>query len=314
MISRRNIRVKVMQLIYALESMDETGTPIGGKNDPVKTLSKQLDQSRELFVYLLHFLMEVTRYAETDAKQRASRHLLTAEDLNVNTKLAGNELLWKVLESESYKKSVAADGPGNIEGTTEWIRKIYLQLLETGKYQSYIAVQGREKATEKDIIQFIFTELMLVNEDFHVFIEENFSNWDDDAEMMLQLVNNYLQKPASYNLHEMVGTEKWQFARSLLVTTLEKKDHLLEIIKPRLKNWDADRIAVLDMILMEMGVAEFLYFETIPPKVTINEYIDIAKDYSTPQSGQFVNGILDGIHKELLAQDKIHKTDFKQKA
>ncbi|RFM28149.1 transcription antitermination factor NusB [Deminuibacter soli] len=311
MISRRNIRVKVMQLIYALETMDDQKT---GKTDPVKTLSTQLDQSRELFVYLLHFLMEVTRYAETDAKQRASRHLLTAEDLNVNTKLAGNELLWKILENESYKKAVAADNPKNIEGTIEWIRKVYLQLLETEKYQAYIAVQGREKSTEKDIIQFIFTDLMLANEDFHSFIEENFSNWDDDAEMMLQLIMNYLQKPASFNLQEMLGTEKWQFARSLLNTTMEKKEHLLDIIKPKLKNWDAERIAQLDMILMQMGVAEFLYFETIPPKVTINEYIDIAKDYSTPQSGQFVNGILDGIHKDLLAQDKIRKTDFRQKA
>ncbi|MFL5739282.1 MAG: transcription antitermination protein NusB, partial [Flavisolibacter sp.] len=83
-------------------------------------------------------------------------------------------------------------------------------------------------------------------------------------------------------------------------------------IVPKLKNWDAERIAALDMIIMKMGVAEFLYFETIPPKVTINEYIDIAKEYSTQQSGQFVNGILDNIHKELALQGKLHKTDFKK--
>ena len=85
------------------------------------------------------------------------------------------------------------------------------------------------------------------------------------------------------------------------------------MIKARLKNWDPERIAALDMILMQMGVCEFLYFPTIPPKVTINEYIDLAKDYSTAQSGQFVNGILDGIHKDLLKEDKIHKSDFKPK-
>jgi N utilization substance protein B len=85
------------------------------------------------------------------------------------------------------------------------------------------------------------------------------------------------------------------------------------MIKPKLKNWDSDRIAVLDMILMQMGVCEFLYFETIPPKVTINEYIDLAKEYSTPQSGQFVNGILDNIHKELLKDEKMHKVAFKKK-
>ena len=85
------------------------------------------------------------------------------------------------------------------------------------------------------------------------------------------------------------------------------------LIKPKLKNWDPERIALLDMLLMQMGVCEFLFFETIPPKVTINEYIDIAKEYSTEQSGQFVNGILDNIHKELVQGEKLHKTDYKKK-
>ena len=112
----------------------------------------------------------------------------------------------------------------------------------------------------------------------------------------------------------MISQEKWDFAKNLLVTAQEKRELALEMIKPKLKNWDAERIAVLDMILMEMGVCELLFFETIPTKVTINEYIDLAKAYSTPQSGQFVNGILDTIHKELASQDKIHKVNFKQKA
>ena len=111
----------------------------------------------------------------------------------------------------------------------------------------------------------------------------------------------------------MPDTEKKNFAKELLQTVVDKKEHVSELIKARLKNWDPERIAVLDMILMKMGVCEFLYFPTIPPKVTINEYIDLAKDYSTGQSGHFVNGILDGIHKDLVAQNKIYKTDFKSK-
>jgi len=102
-----------------------------------------------------------------------------------------------------------------------------------------------------------------------------------------------------------------EFAKSLLTTVLDKTEHSLELIKPKLKNWDADRIAALDLIILQMGVCEFLYFETIPTKVTINEYIDIAKAYSTPQSGQFVNGLLDNIHKELSAENKIDKKNFK---
>jgi transcription antitermination protein NusB len=104
------------------------------------------------------------------------------------------------------------------------------------------------------------------------------------------------------------------YAHQLLEVVQSKGDYLLELIKPKLNNWDADRIASIDLLLLQMGLAEFLYFETIPTKVTINEYIDLAKEYSTVQSGQFINGLLDNLHKELLKENKIHKVDFKLKA
>ena len=110
----------------------------------------------------------------------------------------------------------------------------------------------------------------------------------------------------------MLSPDKQSFAKNLLQSALDKKEYLQTLIIPKLKNWDPERIAVLDMIMMEMGVAEFLYFETIPPKVTINEYIDLAKDYSTLQSGQFVNGILDNIHKDLTQQGKMQKVDYRK--
>jgi N utilization substance protein B len=308
MISRRNIRVKVMQELYAQQS-GETSE----KNNPVANLQKQLEQTRQLFVYLLRFITEVARYAETDAKVRALKNLPTEFDRNVNTKISGNQLLWQILENPSFKKESSsrntefADTKGNV-------KKIYNDLAATEEYQKYIHQNGREKKSEKDILLFIFTDLMLPNDDFVNHIEENFINWDDDADMMNQLIQNYLQKPGGYDLQQLIGEEKWKFAKDLLLTTTDKGDYVVELIKPKLKNWDSERIAALDMILMQMGVCEFLYFETIPPKVTINEYIDIAKEYSTQQSGQFVNGILDNIHKDLLSQDKIHKIDFKQKA
>ena len=142
-------------------------------------------------------------------------------------------------------------------------------------------------------------------------MEEHFINWDDDAEMMNVLVQNFLQKPGTYNFNEIVSKEKWDFAKTLLETTLDKKEVSMELLKPKLKNWDAERIAALDLIIIQMGISEFLFFETIPTKVTINEYIDLAKDYSTPQSGQFINGILDNIHKELTAEGRINKKNFK---
>ena len=152
---------------------------------------------------------------------------------------------------------------------------------------------------------------MLPNEDFITHVEEQFIHWDDDAEMMNQLVLNFLSKPANTNFTDILSKEKREFAQSLLKTVLDKKEVCLELIKPKLKNWDAERIAALDLIILQMGVCEFLFFETIPTKVTINEYIDLAKDYSTVQSGQFVNGLLDNIHKELSAENKIVKKTYK---
>jgi N utilization substance protein B len=296
-----------MQTLYTLTTVDREQSNI----NPVKLLQKQIDASQHLFIYLLYVLTEVGRYAETDAHRRASKNLPSAQDLNVNTKLSGNEFLWKILESASFKKALEDYKPQLIADSSNQIKKLYQSLAETEEYKNYTSLQSREKKSEKNIITFIFTDLMLPDESFTAHVEEHFTNWDDDAEMMSQLMLNYMQKPASYNLQEMVSKEKWDFAKNLLATTIDKRDYALELIKPKLKNWDAERIAVLDMILMEMGVCELLFFETIPTKVTINEYIDLAKAYSTPQSGHFVNGILDNIHKDLMSQNKIHKVNYK---
>jgi len=313
MISRRNIRVKVMQTLYTLDSLDNEA-----KDDvPQKLLANHFNQTRSLLIYIAWFLTEVTRYAEKDAHQRASKHLPTEEDLHVNTKIAGNEVLWKILEDPALKEQFATEKPEQIfkdsrDSNNDLIRKIYHQLTVTPEYKAYTATGGRDKTEEKKILEFIFNDLLLANELFVSHIEESFSNWDDDGEMVVQLLAGLMQKPGSYNFKQLLSPDKEQFAYSLLRTVVEKNEHLQSLIIPKLKNWDPERIALLDMIIMKMGVAEFLYFETIPPKVTINEYIDLAKDYSTPQSGQFVNGILDNIHKELVQQGGMQKVEYKK--
>ena len=296
-----------MQVLYQVESADAIADTAA-----IKILENRLDQTPRLFTYLIFFLTEVARYAEKDANIRASKHLVTAEDKNVNTKLSGNTILWTILENHSYKQA-NTEYKFNFDSTDELIRSTYESLIASEKYKQYIQAQSRDIKNEKDILNYIFSDLMLPSENFISHIEENFINWDDDAEMLNLLMLNFLQKPAGLNLQEMPDREKKIFAKELLQTAINKREYVAELIKARLRNWDPERIAVLDMILMQMGVCEFLYFPTIPPKVTINEYIDLAKDYSTAQSGHFVNGILDGIHKDLLAQDKIYKTDFKSK-
>lgn len=296
-----------MQTIYTVNTLEQEVKP----GEPVKLLQRHFDQSKELFLYLTYFLTEVGGYAEKDAYIRSSKHLPTKQDLNVNTKIAGNELLWKIKEDPSFQQELIRVKPEQ-RIDKEIVRKIYTQLADTPQYRKYLLSNERKTREEKEIVEFILNDLLLNDEVFLAHVEDNFMNWDDDAEMIVQLLRNLLQKPAGMNFKEMMSADKWQFAKTLLTTVLEKEKHLEAFIVPKLKNWDAERIAALDMIIMKMGVAEFLYFETIPPKVTINEYIDIAKEYSTQQSGHFVNGILDNIHKELIQQGKLQKTDFKK--
>lgn len=307
MISRRNIRVKVMQTLYTCFTREGDIT----KEEAIRTLDKHIDQSRQLFVSLIYILTETARYAEADARQKASKHLPTAADLNINTKISGNTLLWQLLESPSYDKAAKEIKP-ELMGAEDWIRKLYFELVASEPYKEYIQVEGREKKKEKEILEFIFTDLMLPNDDFISFVEERFLHWEDDAEMINLLMLNLLQKPHTADFQQFVGNEKLKFAKDLLLSVIEKEEVCNDYIKDKLVNWDPERTAILDMILMRMGICEFLFFETIPPKVTINEYIDLAKDYSTPQSGHFVNGILDSIHKDLATQNKLHKVSFKK--
>lgn len=295
-----------MQTLYTSDSISKDINVA----DAQKLLKKQFEHTRQLFLYLTYFLTETARYAETDAAKRAGKHLPSAQDLNINTKIAGNDLLWKILEEPSFKAACAEIKPEHILDET-LLKKTYEALTASEEYKEYISVLARDKKSEKEILEFIFTNLMLPNEDFTNHVEEHFINWDDDAEMMNVLMLNCLQKPHHLNFNEMVSKDKMEFATSLLETVIEKKEVSMELLKPKLKNWDAERIASLDLIIIQMGICEFLYFETIPTKVTINEYIDLAKEYSTPQSGQFINGILDNIHKELTTQNKIQKKNFK---
>ena len=293
-----------MQVLYMVET-ETQGTPAG-------LLQKEFDKTRNLFVFLVHLLHQVALYAEVEAGQRASKNLPNASDLTVNTKLAGNSIVWQTMESDSFKKAMEIVKP------QQWIeddivKSIFRQLSETPTYLSYINEQSRDKAKDKDILKFIFGNLIIESENTLEYIAEHFTNWEDEGDVMIGFIMNYLQKPNGVDFLDLVGDEKNKFATDLLKTAIDKKTITEDIIKPKLNNWDPERIAMIDMILLRLGVCELLYFDTIPTKVTINEYIDLGKEYSTEQSGHFVNGILDNIHKEMVASGKIQKISHKNK-
>lgn len=293
-----------MQVLYMVENQNQIS--------PGTLLQKEFDKTRNLFVFLVHLVHEVALYAEIEARQRASKNLPNQDDLSVNIKLAGNNIVWQTLEAENFKKAIALVHP------EQWInndivKSLFRNLSESSIYKAYIEDQNRDKVKEKEILKYLFGTLILESDTIIEYVDEHFGHWEDEGEMMVDFMLNYLQKPGSIDFLDLVGESKMKFAIDLLQTAIDKKIFTEEIIKPKLNNWDPDRIAVLDMILLRLGVCELLYFETIPTKVTINEYIDIAKEYSTEQSGQFVNGILDNIHKELMAAGKIQKISHNPK-
>lgn len=296
-----------MQTLYSIESGALSPDPKRAQ----ESLDGRLDQSCHLFAYLIHLVVEVARYAETDAVRRASKHLPSKEDLEVSTKISGNTLVWQFLEDPAHRRQVSR---GHFESRLDpaLVRSLYLALAATPEYTRYIAMPGRDRNGERAILTHLFNEVILPEERVDEHLAAEFMVWDDDAEMMQSMVLTCFSRPTACRFDAVISEEKRTYARELLRTALDKREHCLEVIGARLKNWDPDRIAAVDMILMRMGLCELLYFETIPAKVTLNEYIDLAKDYSTPQSGQFVNGILDGIHKDMEAEGRLHKVAYRK--
>ncbi len=316
MINRRNIRIKVMQTLYALEAAN----PSVGKNSLSedmpsigdntlrgrKILNEKIEHSSNLFTLMVLYLSRIAQYVEIDARNRGAKYLKTKEDTQVNTKLAGNKTLWEILENHSFKLKIKNEKlEEKIDG--DWVKNLFRSLAETTEYQEYLALEERPEKAEKKIMQFIWKKIMLQNEKFNDFISDEWNNWDDDYEMNIILFENLFKNIPQLNFQEFISVEKKEYALTLLETVLSKNEYLMELLHPKLKNWDADRVALIDLVLIKMGISELIYFPTIPIKVSINEYIEIAKNYSTQQSGQFVNGVLDSILKDLTKENKVQK-------
>src|SRR5690554_973989 len=312
MITRRHLRIKVMQTLYGVDSLNSK------KQDPLnlsigelyqraqRSLNSQLEQTTALFSYFALIACQVALYAEKDAKNRSGKYIRTQEDLNVDTKIVGNEVVVAIMENTHFKQQVQS---GALESKVDedWVKVLYRALVQTEEYKEYVSVKERIPSQERYIFKFLWTQIMLNNESFNDFLTEDWNNWDDDYELNLILLEHLLKKPTSFNFVKLSSKDKIDFAFELMEVTISKDEVLRELLQPRLKNWDPERVATIDFILLKMGLAEFLYFESIPTKVSINEYIEIGKSYSTLQSGQFINGVLDSALKELTIENKINK-------
>lgn len=302
-----------MQTLYTVYSTTEAGEREASKKIGTGILNEKLNRALDLFTTSILYIFRVAQYAETDARLRGSKYLPTPEDLNVNTKIAANEFMWQVLSNQTFAEKVK-DAKLDFLVDEEWIKKLYQQLVKSAEYQAYINEQSRIPASEKAIMQYIWEKLILENESLQEHFTEELQGWEDDKEMIVVLMQNFFKSNSKINYLSLLSAEKREYAHELMRTVIDKEEYCNELIEPKLKNWDSERVALIDLLLLRMGICELLFFPTIPTKVTINEYIEVAKLYSTPQSGQFVNGVLDNILKDLEKTNQINKQERVRKS
>jgi len=278
-----------------------------------KALLKNVDEVYEMYMWTLNLLDEVSDYVLIDAEGRANKFLPTEKDLSLTTKLSTNTFIESLRQNPQY-------GEGVKKYKISWsfdpeiVRTVFLQLKDSEAYLEYLQQEDRSIGTEKDIIKHIFKKIILKSPVIEQVFEEKFINWPVDKEVLQALIaktfkNFSSEDPRKNKLAEI--TQNWNddsdYIIALLGKTIRNTNEYQKLISEKTKNWESDRIALMDTLLMRMAICELVNFPSIPVKVTINEYIEISKVFSTLKSNTFINGILDKILSDLNQQGRIQK-------
>ncbi|MDQ5930154.1 MAG: transcription antitermination protein NusB [Bacteroidota bacterium] len=309
MVNRRHIRVKVMQTIYAMHQ--------NGSDDLIKQekfLLYSIDSIQDLYLTMISSLMVVCK-KETEYLHKSSlKHLATQAERNPNRKFVNNSV-FKILE-ENNSLSIALE-TRKIDAwylNTEYILLLLNAIKESKFYKDYMNNPAQSFEEDKQLIVDIFTNIIVPNEKIYEHLEDDNISWIDDIPLVNTLILKQLKtlKPIdddNFSVPKVYkDSEDKDFAKDLFKKTVLNEKDLAKKFADKTPNWDADRIAEIDTIILKMAVCEFVKFPSIPVKVTLNEYLELAKEYSTPKSSVFINGILDSIVKDLETSKTLIKT------
>lgn len=307
MINRILIRIKVLQIIY---SYYQNG------NKDLKTAEKELlfslQKSYDLYHYFLLLLIEVTNLQDRILDSRKHKYMPTEEELNPNTKFIDNKFIAQLKTNLALKNTVAENGL-SWSNDADFVRSILDLIIESDIYQEYINSEEDSYEADKEFWRQVFKKLICTNEMVEDYLEDKSIYWNDDIEIVQTFTIKTIKKFDEQNgvnqvlLPMFKDDEDRDFAITLFRQTLLNGVKYRERISSHMKNWEAERIANMDLIIMQVALAEISSFPSIPINVTLNEYIDIAKYYSTPKSGTFINGILDSIVSELKKENLLFK-------
>ena len=306
MINRRHIRVKVMQSVYAM---------LQSKNDDLlkeeKFLKLSILKMFDLYVLNIHLMVKVQELASKKIELSKKKILATKEDLKPNTKFIDNRILTAIKESVSFESYLHVNKLTNWDADDEYVKLIFDELQKSDLYKNYLdTVEDSFKVDKAFVIDF-FKEIIAPNEKLAEYFEDKMISWVDDIPFVNTWVVKTLSKQKA-NSSFLLGVlykdkDDEDFVSDLFKKTMLHQHKFEEEIAQKTPNWETDRIADIDMILIKMAITEFVHFPSIPIRVTINEYIEISKDYSTQKSSYFINGVLDKISKEYLLDKKIEK-------
>lgn len=310
MLSRRLIRVKVMQILYSLIQQ--------GNLDPAEAerlLQHSIDKSQDLYHLILQLPTALRHLAAKKIEIGRAKLRPTAAELNPNTRFATNKLILQLEENEQLNKIIETQSVTWAQDETV-VKTIFSKLMHSESYTRYMeAPENSFEADKAFVIRFLGKELPKMSFFFQALELKNVF-WNDEAEFMISMAMKTIkefdgQNGASVELMPLYkDQDDVDFTKNILRRSIVERDNTLELIKKFSKNWDADRVALMDVILINMAIAEMTTMVNIPIKVTLNEYIEISKYYSTDKSNSYINGLLEKIVRQLVEEKKINEAQL----
>jgi len=306
-LNRRHIRVKVMQSIYALHQSQS-----GDLEKEEKFLLYSLEHIQDLYLLMISTLVEVVKTEKVFLHKSSQKHLVTKEERDPNNKFINNKVIQLIAESQHINNAIETRKIENWQVHDDYIQLLLRSIKESAFYENYMHNRVNDFQEDKQFVIDIFSEIIVPNEKLYDYLEDDKLTWVDDiplvnTEIVKQIKalkpSSELRMPPLYK-----DIEDKDFAKNLFRKTVLNEKELAKQYVDKTPNWDTERIAEIDTIILKMAICEFLKFPSIPVKVTINEYLEVAKEYSTPKSSIFINGILDNLVKEFQTNNILLKT------
>jgi len=308
MLTRRHIRVKVMQSVYAFQQTENKDI-----EKQEKFLFYSIDQMHDLYLVMLQLMVALRNQADSYMVRSQKKFLPTATEINPSRNFVDNKVLSLLAHNVQLQEAVENKKINYWELDDEYIQLLFKELRNLDWYQDYLKIENPSYQDDKALVVKLYKEVIAPNDKLYDYFEDKRLTWLDDFPIVNTTLVKVLNKLTETNCAETLipdlykNDEDRDFAKQLFRKVLLHDETLEKEIVGKTPNWDKERIAEMDFIILKMGISEFLYFPSIPVRATINEYLEISKEYSTPKSSLFINGILDKVVKDFTENDRLNK-------